>query len=301
MKTYALYLLMLCFSVIGCQKDIGEDEIQSKAKKDKCCKCKDVLFLPEELNVSSRYSRYGGDTVTTGISQYKFTYENDQGDLRSIILTYPDGKKDTTLFKYKNGLLDTVIVLNTGPNELSTISKFTFINNQIDTREEFSWDNQNTPSSDGTWTFTWNGNKLSSSFYNFLGKLLFEYDQDTIKSVKTEKTPGYEWAYETSWGDRYYTSNGKNYWAKNINNKEILQYRVPFMAIPSEFDITKVVAIIDNTHPSTPPQRTEVYQYDNKYNDACYPIEINETHTGRDDFPWIKQTIKIKYKKVPLH
>lgn len=40
---------MLCFSVIGCQKDIGENEVDLKAKKDKDCNNCKVLYLPVTL------------------------------------------------------------------------------------------------------------------------------------------------------------------------------------------------------------------------------------------------------------
>lgn len=46
MKTYALYLLMLCFSVIGCQKDIPSEN-DPALKKGKT----NLKYLPTEMTL----------------------------------------------------------------------------------------------------------------------------------------------------------------------------------------------------------------------------------------------------------
>ncbi|AFD08649.1 hypothetical protein [Solitalea canadensis] len=311
MKTYTLYLLILCLAVIGCQKDIiGENDPVLKTTENT-----NLKYLPVELVILY------DEQENADSAKIAFSYYNDEGDLASISENYyfPSGQSnDTHHFTYQNNKLHTVgregeYIELSGPS----VHKFNFNGDKASGYETGHWadyvdpfwptmppdENGEYPPapiywdvefSDGITTIAWSNNKLAF-LQNQYGKLTFNYDNELLTSIQPESGS----SFEMQFGTKTYTYENKSYWAKNIKNKDvlILLFRI---FDPVEQNPTKICVKWRGNN------NTEVLgtnDYTSTYNEDGYPIEICETYSGvrynTNEPITINTTYKIKYITIP--
>ncbi|AFD06244.1 hypothetical protein [Solitalea canadensis] len=291
MKNYALYLLMLCLAVIGCQKDIGEPDADLTAKKDKGCKCK-VLYLPVTLirdpltgdathdsTVFKYCDKYGN---LSSIKNYDIDYRWRIDSAIQYYFFY-NKKKEVSKVEcyYKNKIYFTILV----EYKADKIYKCT----------RYSNDNAVT----NEWIFIWNKDVLKeiknattlTTIYNF------EYKNPDDPAELVHWTVG-----ESSTGIEY---SNKNYWAKDIKNKELLfviGLRQSFLPIKKE--------VLNSDYYSGESNWTSMAEtirlISADYNEADYPTrsfyedilyyygDIYSSGEHQD----VSFTTKVKYEKV---
>lgn len=282
MKTFSLYLVLLSLSVIGCQKDIDEPSVLS-AKNTKNCNCKKVKYLPIKVEQEGRV--------------VYFIYLNDEGDLLAI---QSDLNGLLWHFDYSNDILKEVSISDNNPTDDSRLVTIKYTNNLLSEMEFASihcyedpyWpvDDPHIACERNTYRknlFTWTNYKLTT--YKKEDELFnLTYENNLLSSI--ERSPK-----TNSPGDtkrlNYHTD--KNYWAKDIRNKEVLfALNLGFLSIlPIEKDLSSSIDSYDRRNGSVDEVITT---YVSKYNTDGYPVEI-EIKTSTNTY-----TRKITFKKIIL-
>lgn len=304
MKTLSIYLLIIIVLLgFGCQKDIETEENISKEKN--CCR---VIYLPVRID------HINDNTFDT--SHVYYEYLNDKGDLKKI-----NGSLGYELnYTYSNGQLKKAqLKWEPRQNQLVGETFWTYhYNNNICTGYDIiQWvgtpdpnsepdENGQYPESSITWkevvvnryAFEWDNNRITS-VTDTEGVYRYTYDEYNLKAAKeTENT------IPTYYSNFYYTHNDKNYFAKDVRNKE-LSMPVGFSPFGIAHSYKNDIIRIDwaRGHISDPPFNNEYYVFKNKYNAAGYPIEIDQTYHGiSDNGPYQRHSKSfITYKKITIH
>lgn len=142
--------------------------------------------------------------------------------------------------------------------------------------------------------FVWSNNRLIS-FKNHIGKLNFSYVNGDLASINPESPSSFELMGATT-----YTYDNKNYWGKNIKNKDILMLILSSILHPIDSNPSKICI---KKKDSYDVEILETFDYKGKFNEDGYPTEICETRSGirfntHEAFK-NKITYKIKYKTIP--
>lgn len=276
MKNYALYLLILCFSFIGCQKDIGDESTPKNKTASK--------YLPVEL----RRHEAGNNTHSFGDNDGFYTlggsadvsivisYIDNEGNIESIAKKRPNGEiYDKLLFEYYEGLLYGIVKENSDGEGWS----FSYNNGKISSISRVEWQNVPNPDYYGVppcencpqfidelrsvieTTIKWKGNQID--YLENEGEIDYQYNSECqlykIISDGSSQTFSY---------------SPKNYWAKDIKNKEILSILFPYLFTPTCHDINKIDYITNSPFPNY----YRFSQYSNIYNNDDYPEIINYKH-----------------------
>ena len=294
MKTLSFYLVLLSLTVIGCQKDIDEPSALS-AKNDKNCNCNKARYLP--IKVEER-----------GIV-YTFNYLNDEGDLSEIKKDGPNFNDGTKWkFNYKNGFISEIIQSyddsNSGPDKITVQYTNSNLLTEVDFLSLHCYEDPYWPSDDPhtvceyesslKYQFIWGNGKLKT--YK-RGSDLFNitYENNLLTSI--ERYPKINYYGDTR---RLYYLTDKNYWAKDIKNKELL-FTLSLGILPIEKDLTKIIASFVKQDGSI---IEEPAVFVSKYNNDGYPVEIKVSATifNIDDNTTNTNTYtrKITYKKIIL-
>lgn len=292
MKNYALYLLLVCFFVIGCQKDIGETDVDLKSTKDKNCnKCK-ALYLPVTNTGHLLY-----DSIV-------FNYHDKHGNLSSIRTynrAYPPANIGLDFIYDKNNKVSRV--------QLYPRNEFILVGykaNKIDKCEQYYVNQSGDTIPTKRWTFTWNNEVLCKlKEFDFRQNSerteTFEYKSNTdaseLLSIKLNEL------YDDELTSIVYSD--KNYWAKDIKNKELLlvtPFKFPDLILPIQKEISYSRFYRDYVF-SGMDRITRLTEGD--YNEAGYPTRVHyddhDYYLGDfapgDNDDW-STTYRISYNKV---
>ena len=279
MKTYALYLLMLSFSVIGCQKDIGESDADLTAKKNKDCKCKKERYLPLVYKQRS-------DSIS-------FYYRDDDGNLDKITrigwrsewrFTYNENKEVDNIKYYFRNQLDTEYRFSYSNKEVCAFTEINYVGNYV---IDYKIKRQNGRLSE-----------IYIKYDNFNDTAWFHYDANNVLDH-----------YFVGGGNNYdkarlivsFTTNANKYWANDIKSKELLFLTgvkdTPWI-YPVENDITNFSI---NDHRTTEPESIGESHHNTIYNPSGYPLYFLKKIVYDSDI-WGTETdstdVNITYKKV---
>ena len=281
MKNYSLYLLLLCFSFIGCQKDIGENDTDLTAKKDKDC----VLYIP--FMGEPKY-----DTVIVPLDNGGKKYLINQGRIIKVYNKFnrPVRWEYWDLLKYN----------------LDREWDFYYTNNQISSYKtakywyslygELTIDRID-------YKVVRDKDKLKHIYRKYSGSRDSTTIEDTVSltyypdnSIKSYRM--YAGAYASQ--SETFINNDKNYFAKDIEELELafltgLEYRPYYL--PTHKDISSSVYYNAQT---TEPYTHFIRYIDKEYNEAGYPIfyrEEVEIHELVDEYTMTYEKT-IAYRKV---
>ncbi|MNS55071.1 hypothetical protein D3C72_878970 [compost metagenome] len=292
MKNYALYLLFLCLAFIGCQKDIGETDADLTAKKDKKCnKCK-VLYLPVNNIGHLLY-----DSIV-------FNYRDKYGNLNSIRTynrTYPRANRGLDLIYDKNNKVSKVQLY---PNTHFILVSYKA--DKIDKCEEYYINQLNDTIPNKRWTFTWNNEVLCK-----LKEFDFIQNSERIETFEYKSNTNASELLSIKLNELYYNEltsvlySGKNYWAKDIKNKELLlitPFGFPNLILPVQKEISYSRFYRDYIF-NARDRVTRLIEGD--YNEAGFPTRVyyddHDYYLGDfapgDNDDW-SATYKITYEKV---
>ncbi|MND99378.1 hypothetical protein D3C80_917620 [compost metagenome] len=277
MKNYALYLLILCLAVTGCQKDIAENEADLTAKKDKNCKCKKERYLPVMI-LEKSLDFLATDTV-------RIKYHDKKGNISCVTSSQ---RKGAIKFHYNNN------------NELQRVDYYDdgyfLITNKDGKLDKCSYYRSDSPS---TPYFDLIFNSSESDTLTVLER----YDDDTeykpryflYTDVNLPQALTFSYTYSSSEYAYNIVSNNKNNWAKDVNNKELLFYiSISGLYIfPTQNNISEL-------------QRYDFIFYKQstysnfQYNDANYPVFFNRLLVIATDIDeqYFNDQFKIYYEKV---
>lgn len=277
MKNYALYLLILCFSVVGCQKDIGESDADLTAKKDKDCKCKKERYLPLVYKQRS-------DSIS-------FYYKDDYGNLDKIIwgrsawnFTYNGNKEVDNIKFYLKNQLYTEYRFSYSNKEVCAFTEINYVGNYV---VDYKIKRQN--------------GRLSEIYIkhgNFNDTAWFHYDANNVLDH-----------YFVGGGNNYdkalftigINTSANKYWANDIKSKELLfliNIRETPWIYPVENEITNF--FMTDHRRIEPEARYESY-HNTIYNSSGYPLYFLKKTVYESDLSgtWTDSTdVNITYKKV---
>ncbi|MNT16646.1 hypothetical protein D3C72_1517590 [compost metagenome] len=244
MKNYALYLLILCLAVIGCQKDIGENEADLAAKKDKKERYLPVMIVDSSLD----YTIPVVDTI-------HIKYHDNKGNISCV--TSSSRKNSVIKFQYNSN------------NELQRVDYYdngyylmTYKHGKLDKCSFYETSGSGSPYFD--LLFNVSESDTLTVWERFYGATEFKPRYFFYEDVNNPKALTSTYTYDASWGDySEIGSNDKNYWAKDIQSKELLFYILGIL--PTE----KNVISIDLDDYVT-DMRTNYTEF--QYNEANYPI-----------------------------
>lgn len=279
MKTYALYLLILCFAVIGCQKDIGVNEDELTVKKDKDCKCKKERYLPVMIIDSSL------DFTIPVIDTIRIQYHDNNGNISCVTSSKRQG---SIKFHYNaNNELQRVDYYDNGyyliTNKNGKLDKCSFYRN----------------SSPGSPYFDLIFNSAESDTLTVLERYYSdtEYQPRYFIYGNTNLPQALTFSYTYSSAEYTYdiVSNNKNNWAKDINNKELLFY----ISI-SGLDIFPTQNNISEVHRYDFIFYKHTSYSDFQYSNTNYPVFLNSSIVLSTDVDqqYFNDQYKIYYQKI---
>lgn len=207
MKTYALYLLMLCFSVMGCQKDIGESDAELAAKNDKDGKYNKERYLPVMI-VDSSLDNSLVDTI-------RISYHDNNGNISCVTSSRRNG---VIKFHYNSD------------NELHRVDYYDkgyyLITNKEGKLAKCSFFRTNRPSIPYfDLIFNSTENDTIVVLERFYDATEFRPRYFLYEDINNAKALARSYKDDAGWGYYYdFISNDKNYWAKDVKSKELLSY-----------------------------------------------------------------------------
>ncbi|AFD08652.1 hypothetical protein [Solitalea canadensis] len=293
MKTYALYLLILCFSVIGCQKDIAENEADLAAKKDKDCKCK-ILYLPVKRTLED----------TTALVM-RFEYHDKVGNL-SLIRMGKDG--GPYLKVYYNDKTEITKVEYFEWYGLRYEYLITYKNNKIYKCKKYELKNGSSEFQ-LEWTLDWNKDALKEVIETNIIEPTYGAQQKYQYLNPKEPNKILSWSVVHPWNsiNALYETNEKNYWAKDIKNKEL--YFLIFSDPSGNVNPARIVPSQKEINNMSSFRRSIDFTYDTirvleaEYNEHDYPIRtVQEQAIHWEGDGWFYEkynsTIKTFYEKI---
>lgn len=289
MKTYALYLLILCFSVIGCQKDIGNEE-KPKNKKAK-------KYLPTEIRtISSEVIEDNSPKATESWvfpyllrSTVKLTYKDDEGNLLKFARWDTVGSEkyyQDYEFEYdSSGLMKKVITSN--GIFVTRVYKLYYNNGKLSRIDFAEPRNYGDPWEEYYY-------RLHANVY-WQGDKIDYYESSRAKYKFKYNTECQLYAIECN-SDFYYTTKltyfPKNYFAKDVKNKEIIYLVLPGLFYPTCKDLASITDLS--------PEAGNFYcKFDNQYNEDDYPIVVKtDLKIYNGAFYHTQNQVKVNYKVI---
>ncbi|AFD08650.1 hypothetical protein [Solitalea canadensis] len=281
MKTYALYLLMLCFSVIGCQKDIGETEAELAAKKDKNCKCKKDRYLPLV------YKNSQWDSLS-------FYYKDDLGNLDRIIwgryefrFTYNGNKEVDNIKFYSRNQLSIEYRFSYNKKEVCAFTEINYVGNEV---IDYKIKRQNGRLSEIYFNYNINGASNDTAWFHYNSNNVLDHyfvgggnDYDKASLIFS------------------FNTNANKYWANDIKSKELLFLTgiidIPWI-YPVENDITNL-SISDNRRIER--ESRHLSYHNTIYNPSGFPLYSHKKMEYYSDMSGTltdSTDVNITYKKV---